>query len=100
MSTSTKQNLSKLCEDIVKEYTMGMPDGVDEVFLRKLPVLFERINELEQALYPFARLGNRSLSNAEKAELIYCNTKDCVEAYNVLDSNQAYVPKKTYYYPA
>jgi len=78
------QNLIPIVEEIQREYSRGMPDGMNEDFLKRIPILFKRIGELEVALAPFARafLNNE----ASTTELIYVYKNDCAKALDVINS--------------
>jgi hypothetical protein len=93
------QNLIKLTDEIKNEYAKAMPDGMDEKFLKKIPVLFRRIEELERALAPF---GRAFLVNANfKDEMVTVYKKDCANALDMLDSGKGFeIPRLPVEYPA
>lgn len=83
-------NLTHQVEQVQKRIKMGFPDGVDETSRTQLQVLLARIQELERALIPFARLAIRPAHDTD--ELIYCYRTDAIAAWQMLDSNQGIVP--------
>lgn len=93
------KNYMRFSEDIRIEMERGLPNGLDNMFSRKLPFLMKRLDELERALAPFARLYD--ISRNDNQELIYAYKKDCQQAFNVLSLHNAYdVPKKLPEFPA
>lgn len=91
-------NHIKLVEQVEKEVSTGLPDGMDTDFLKKIPVLFKRIRELENALAPLARVYyTNSKFNLPTNEVYMTDLK---RAYDVLDPAQSLVEKKTFFYPA
>jgi hypothetical protein len=80
-----------IVEEVDKRVRTGYPNGVDETSIKQLPLLLKRIQELENALAPFARIGARS--GPGELPLQNCYTKDCVEAYNVLDPSNTWRAK-------
>ena len=92
------QNYIKHVELIRREIAKGMPDGLTEDFLRKLPDLFTRIEELERALVPFARAFKNNEQFNDTMLRVY--KENCKEAFYVLDSANAVQPPKKYEYPA
>jgi len=55
---------------------MSFASGVDEQSFRDIPLLLARIDELERALQPFARVGN----TPSGSPLVHVYHKDCVSA--------------------
>lgn len=71
--------MSRLIEqvDLVKKRVrMAFSNGVDEQSFRDIPLLLSRIDELERALQPFARVGNTPVGTP----LVHVYHKDCVNA--------------------
>lgn len=94
-----KRNRLLYANRIKEEVTKGLPDGLDESLLKNIPILFERIDELERALAPFARAVQPNATSGR--ELIEVYFKDCVNAMGMLDPNNAHpLPKKQLFYPA
>lgn len=87
-----------MVDSVKREYNMGMPDGMDESFLKRIPYLFRRIEELESALIPFARCfhTNRDVN----VEMLNVYKSDCKKAFEMVDSHNAYVPEVVYEIPA
>ena len=92
------KNHIKLAQAVQTEVARGMPDGLSEEFLRKIPMLFNRIEELERALIPFARAFDTNKQYNKTMLDVY--KKDCQAAFNMLDSTQSIVPSKKFEYPA
>lgn len=67
---------------------MNLPDGMDEQFLKKIPFLFKRIEELESALVPFARIFK--VNERFDLEMLEVYKADCKRAFDKLDSTQPY----------
>lgn len=72
---------------ILKAVRSGYPDGIESVG-RMLPVLFDRIGELEQALSAFAAKAAQAGSN-DGLPLVQVYLRDCQSAYNALDEAQS-----------
>lgn len=91
-----------LAQSVEKEVAKGMPDGMTENFLKKLPYLLNRIKELENALAPLAGVyaRNRAVAESHNLEMQEVYFKDLKNAFNVMDINQSYVPKKETLFPA
>lgn len=60
----------------------GYPAGVDEQSYRDIPLLLNRIQELESTLLPFAHVGNRP-SEYQMVSVYYA---DCVAAKKALQT--------------
>lgn len=92
-------NFRILADNMKDQYSKGMPDGIDERYIREaIPVLFRRIEELQNALKPFAKVGL-----AEKGvnkELVTVYHADCDAACNVMAYENSIQPKKEEYWPA
>ena len=78
-------------ESIKLEFSKGMPDGLDEQFLKKIPILFERIHELEIALIPFANaytVNQNVFKNTSHTppELLNVYLENCKRAFDILNS--------------
>lgn len=70
-------------EEIHKRVRMGYPTGVDEQSIRDIPILLNRIRELEDGLIPFARAG----SSPSGLEFTHVRHVDCERALQLLTSN-------------
>jgi hypothetical protein len=73
-------NLSAEVEKLEKYYRTGMDEGAEPI-VRNLRALFGRIQELESALVPFARVGLRDNKGLPLTQVYH---KDCKNAYNKL----------------
>jgi hypothetical protein len=62
----------------------GFPSGVDEQSFRDVPLLLQRIQELESALLPFARVGKRGT----QTPTVEVQFSDCKIAETVLTLEQ------------
>lgn len=93
-------NKIKLVEKMHNEYLRGMPDGLDEEYFRKIHILFDRINELQNALDPFAHIGHRIHTKKETAEMVNVYAKDCVNAIAMMDPANSEEDVKKIYYPS
>jgi hypothetical protein len=92
-------NRKVLADKVREEYKNGLPDGLDEQFMRRMPVLFDRIRELERALTPFIR-AQRANEQYPK-ELVEVYYKDLIRARDVMDPRQSTpLPVELPYYPA
>lgn len=83
--------MSRLIESVDavrKRIRMGFANGVDEQSFRDLPLLMARIDELERALQPFARVGNSPTGSP----LVHVYHKDCVNASLMLTPLITIVP--------
>lgn len=85
-------------ETIKKYLAANLPNGIDESFLKKIPFLLKRIQELEEALYPLAYYYNMNENNEASTFLI--NKSDGARAREMLDPKQSYREEKKYEYPA
>jgi hypothetical protein len=75
---------------IADQMRRGFPDGTNDLH-KELPYLFRRIQELENALEPFARVAvaeKRSNPQFQLVEFSNVYLKDCINAEHVL--NEAY----------
>lgn len=77
-------------EEIIKRVKAGYPSGVDTESHKQIPILLARIEELEAALVPFARIGATLTNNEPEIRDVY--TKDVKAAYEVMDRRLAYGP--------
>lgn len=84
-------NLINETERVKKQMQMGWPDGTSELH-RDIPTLFRRIEELENALVPFAHVAliERNTSNDR---LVSVYLKHCRAAMEKIDKNQSAVRK-------
>lgn len=92
------RNRIGLVESIKREYAIGMPDGMNEDFLKRLPVLFKRIEELEATLTPFARAYNNN--KGFNVTMLDIYKSDCEQAFDMLDPSNSVKIEKKYEYPA
>jgi hypothetical protein len=92
------QNMIKLVESVKREYQLGMPDGMDDSFLKRIQYLFKRIEELEAVAVPFARswFSNKDFN----VEMLEVYKSDCKRAFDAIDSRNAYIPEQKYEIPA
>jgi hypothetical protein len=74
-------------ERIQHAMRLGWPEGTSELH-KEVPVLLKRIEELEAALVPFARVATSEAKAAAPANLVHVYLKDCVKAFDALDSRQ------------
>lgn len=77
-------------EDIRKRVKAGFPNGVDMESHQHIPLLLGRIDELEHAMLPFARIGSTLSSSEPELREVY--TRDLSHAFNVMDPNNAKKP--------
>lgn len=91
-------NLSIEVDQIRDYMRRGMPEGGEPV-IKSINVLFNRIEELERALIPFARQG---LAKNDNRPLIEVYHKDCQKAFKTLSSRyaQSVKPPEPEYLPA
>lgn len=91
-------NLSNEVDNIRDYVRRGMPEGGEPV-LKSLNILFNRIEELERALAPFAKRG---LVDNKNMPLIEVYHNDCKNAYKALSKAYAAAlkPKEPEYLPA
>jgi hypothetical protein len=93
------RNHIKLVEEVITRKNKGYPTGVDDTSLKQIPILLKRIEELENALAPFARVASRFDSNTQ--ELVDVYAKDCREAFSALDlSDSIQLRPQEILYPA
>jgi hypothetical protein len=74
----------------------GFPNGVDEESAIDLKVLLMRIDELEAALAPFARIAQIPST----AELVPCYFAHCQKALSAMAQDTGPQAMKEFYYPA
>lgn len=76
-------------EKIAYDMRRGFPDGTTELY-KDIPELLARIEELETALVPFARVAQveQATAHLKSGELVHVYLKDCVNAMHQLDSTQ------------
>lgn len=88
-------NRMKDVERIEKAMHKGWPEGTSELH-REIPVLLDRIKELENALVPFARVWivEKNNPNAHSEFLVNVYLKHCKHAFDKIDVNQAVKPKE------
>jgi hypothetical protein len=90
-------NLTKQTDKIRQRVRVGFPNGVDEESRNDLPTLLNRIEELETALAPFAKLA--MLPNDGK-ELVMCYSRDCEKALQAMTSYTLPEQSTEVYFPA
>lgn len=94
-----EKNRMLYTQKIQEAYFRGLPDGLSEDLIRQIPVLFERIKELELALVPFARAHDVNKQFGKELTEVYM--KDCLTAKKMIDPRYAHpLPGKQYEYPA
>ena len=81
------QNYMAFVDKLQRDYNRGMPDGLDEQYLKQITYLFKRIQELEVALAPFAYTHYREGKFGGKVYSV--NVESCQRAGDVLDPNNA-----------
>lgn len=78
------------------EYAMrrGWPEGTTELY-REIPMLLARIEELENALAPFARVwqAESRVPNIHPDKLVNVYVKHCVQASDMLDPAKGAQPE-------
>lgn len=81
------------------EYLKGMPDGLDEKFFANdVPYLFARIEQLENALVPFARVVEQNKGYTKPLIPVYF--KDCVLAEDMILTSKSVPLPRAVEYPA
>ena len=82
-----KKNILELLQDIKKRVRGGFPGGVDVESHRQIPFLINRVEELESALAPFARIAKAeaSVKTTNPNHLVSCRLSDCVTARKLID---------------
>jgi hypothetical protein len=78
-------------EVVIKRMKSGYSDGVDPLSNKQIPELLARIDELERALQPFARIA--ALNAKYPSQLVSVYLDDCNRAWAMLDSQQSVQPK-------
>src|SRR4051812_11104731 len=81
-------NKTFIVEKTKKEQALGWPEGTTHLY-KVIPQLIARIEELENALYPFARVAAAEQGNVAPPQLSHVYLKDCKLAFDVLDPKQA-----------
>ena len=76
-------------EEVQKRVKAGFPNGCDSESHPQIQNLLARIEELETALVPFARVGATLTAQEPATRDVY--TADLAHAYNMLDRRQAWV---------
>lgn len=77
-------------EEVAKRVKAGFPSGVDTESHTHLQWLLARIDELEAALTPFARVGATLTANEPPLREVY--TEALANAYDMLDKNNSVRP--------
>jgi len=75
-----------LVEAIKKEMRTGWPYGASEAY-KKIPVLIERITELEAALAPFAQVAAKNIKFVHPSELTHVHMNDLIRALEFMDAS-------------
>ena len=89
-------NRSREAERVRIRVKNGFPNGVDEESALDLKVLLMRIDELESALTPFARVAQIPSTS----ELVPVYFSHCQTALSVMAQNTGPQPMKEFYFPA
>lgn len=93
------KNKMKYAEKMMSDFRKGMPDGLDNDYFKQVPILFARIQELENALAPFAKTALRE--RQFKKELVEIYRSDCDHALDMLSPDNAEdFPPPEIWYPA
>lgn len=79
-----------LVDAIKTKVLRGFPNGVEDA-RKDIPLLLERIRELENGLWSFARIATIADPNAS-GDVVQCYRKDVIKAWQLLDANQGDVP--------
>jgi hypothetical protein len=74
--------------NIRKEKALGYPKGTSDLH-NAIPYLLARIDELENALTPFARVALSDKDNPTPPLMSQVYTKDCRTAFDALDPAQS-----------
>lgn len=77
-------------EEVIRRVKAGFPSGVDTESASHIPWLLSRIEELEAALVPFARVGATLTNNEPPLREVY--TDALANAYAMLDKSNSVVP--------
>jgi hypothetical protein len=85
-------NTIKTIESIKKRIRLGYPEGVDTLSSKQIPQLLARIEELERALEPFARVA--ALNATFPTELVNVYLRDCDAALDKLDQSRSLPAEK------
>lgn len=82
-----KQNILELLQAVRKRVRAGFPNGVDAESHRQIPFLINRVEELESALAPFARIAKAesTVRHDNPNHLVNCRLTDCVTARKLID---------------
>lgn len=93
------KNLIVVVDSVKREMELGMPNGMTDGFMRKIPFLLRRIDELEAALVPFARAYEVNEKFTEEMVQVY--KVDTMKAAAVMDRrNSIEMPKQLPEIPA
>jgi hypothetical protein len=84
-------NRIRQVEEVIKRVRTGYQNGVDADSQKQIPEMLARIDELERALQPFARIA--ALNAKFPKELVEVYLHDCNRAWAMLDSKQSLAPK-------
>lgn len=82
-----KKNILELLQEVKKRVRSGFPGGVDVESHRQIPFLINRVEELEAALAPFARIAKAeaTVRTDNPNHLVSCRLTDCVTARKLID---------------
>jgi hypothetical protein len=76
-------------QEVRRRYHAGYPEGSSD-FVADIPVLLQRIVQLEAALFPFARAGKLDNYGKELCSVYY---KDCQTALGVVEEGNSLPPQ-------
>lgn len=77
------QNNALAADKIYNDAKRGFQHGIDEQqYVRDVKILLNRINELERAISPFAKVGTLSSYGDSMVSVSYQN---CIDAARVMD---------------
>lgn len=82
------KNILEFLDNVRKRVSTGFPTGVDAESQKQIPVLMQRIEELQRALAPFARIAVAESTVARDGTahtLVNCRLTDCVTARKLID---------------
>lgn len=93
------QNHINIVNSIKKDIALHLPNGMDEQFLKKIPYLLKRINELELALVPFAKKHAQGGHPTTTASDVNVSRFDCEFAWQMLDPKNSVQMERKVEYP-
>jgi hypothetical protein len=87
-------------ENVKREMQKGWPYGASEAY-KHIPSLLRRIEELENALTPFAIIADKNAGLINRDEMTNVYFKDCITALEFMDrANSAQPVKEDFGIPA